>query len=235
MNTAYVYPCERPNCAEATKVFRHAERRPGCWRNLLLAVTGMIAVGLPFALGQSNASQRDQTKTTPDVEPSAQSIGMPDWQKAAGGKMAFEVASVRPSAPGTFRPPTFPLSLDESYLPTGGRFFADFGLDVYVEFAYKLWLTPEQREALFAHFPNWTKADKFTVEARGPADATKDQMRLMMQSLLADRFGLKVHYERRETPVLVMTLARPGKLGPKLRSHSEGPACDEVIPVPTDG
>jgi uncharacterized protein (TIGR03435 family) len=42
-----------------------------------------------------------------------------------------------------------------------------------------------------------------------------------MQSLLADRFGLKVRFEARETPVLVMMLAHPGKLGPKHHPHSE--------------
>jgi uncharacterized protein (TIGR03435 family) len=50
-------------------------------------------------------------------------------------------------------------------------------------------------------------------------------MRLMMQSLLADRFKLAVHFETREVPVLALTLDKPGKLGPKLRPHSEGPAC----------
>lgn len=46
------------------------------------------------------------------------------------------------------------------------------------------------------HFgPSWTKTDHFTIRARGPVDATKDQMRLMMQSPLADCFGLKMHFE----------------------------------------
>jgi hypothetical protein len=37
----------------------------------------------------------------------AQTPGAPDWQTAAGGKMAFEVASIRLAKPGIFTMPTF--------------------------------------------------------------------------------------------------------------------------------
>ena len=47
----------------------------------------------------------------------------------------------------------------------------------------------------------------------------------MLQSLLKERFGLAVHYETQDTPVLVMSFAKRGKLGPKLRRHEDGPAC----------
>ena len=52
-------------------------------------------------------------------------------------------------------------------------------------------------------------------------------MRLMMQSLLADRFKLRVHFETKEVPVLALTLVKSGKLGPKLLPHSEGPPCPD--------
>ena len=43
----------------------------------------------------------------------------------------------------------------------------------------------------------------------------------MMQSLLADRFKLRVHFEQRNEPVLALTLIKPGKLGPNFRPHVE--------------
>lgn len=49
--------------------------------------------------------------------------------------------------------------------------------------------------------------------------ATRDQYRLMMQTLLAERFGLQLHFEEIELPVLAMVLAKPGKPGPKLIPH----------------
>ena len=49
----------------------------------------------------------------------------------------------------------------------------------------------------------------------------------MMQSLLTDRFMLRVHFETKEVPVLALTLVNPSKLGPKLLPHSEGPPCPD--------
>src|ERR1700728_4571947 len=57
-------------------------------------------------------------------------------------------------------------------------------------------------------------------------------MRLMMQSLLADRFKLRVHFETKEGPVLALTLVEPGKLGPKLIPYSEGPSCPDSFEMP---
>jgi bla regulator protein blaR1 len=52
----------------------------------------------------------------------------------------------------------------------------------------------------------------------------------MMQSLLADRFKLAVHFETREAPVLAVMLVDPGRPGPKLIPHSQGPPCpDEYV------
>jgi bla regulator protein BlaR1 len=156
-----------------------------------------------------------------------------EWQVAAGGKMAFEVASVKPSPPGAFRPPNFPLDPGPAFVgvrtgePPRGRFSADFPLIVYITFAYKLSLTPDQRDAMLAHLPKWVASDAFEIDARAPqSNATKDQMRLMMQSLLADRFNLAVHFETQTVPALAMVLAKSEKLGAQLRPHAEGPPCE---------
>jgi uncharacterized protein (TIGR03435 family) len=148
------------------------------------------------------------------------------WEKAAGGKMAFEVVSIHLEKPGNFKPPLFALSPDDSYVSTGGRFFADFPLSVYIEFAYKIWLTDEQRSALLEHLPKWASSQSFVIEGRAPGNPTKDQMRLMVQSLLEDRFKLKMHFETQTASVLAMVLDKPGATGPKLIPHDQGPACD---------
>lgn len=150
-----------------------------------------------------------------------------DWEKAAGGKMSFEVASVKQNKSGDFVPAKFPLDDGDAYAPIGGLFTAvGFPVITYIQFAYKLHLTPSQGAALLAGMPKWVNADRFDVEARGPAAATKDQLRLMMQSLLADRFKLAVHRETQQGPVFALVLDKPGKTGPKLIPHSQGPPCD---------
>jgi uncharacterized protein (TIGR03435 family) len=153
------------------------------------------------------------------------SVDVAAWQTAAGGKMAFDVASIRPDT-GPFQIPSFALSPDNSFREPNGRFHADFPLDVYIEFAYKMWPTNEEHRQMLKGWPSWVGNDRYDIEAVAPLHATKDQYRLMMQDMLANRFGLKVHFEQREVPVLAMKLIHPGKPGPRLVPHRDGLPCD---------
>jgi bla regulator protein blaR1 len=166
--------------------------------------------------------------------PLAQPPYTPAWQRAAGTKMAFEAASIHVAEPGPFLPPSFELGIEDTAVPPGGRFFASFALEDYIEFAYKVMPTPEQREVLLAALPRWAKTQYFVIQAEAPGDPTKDQMRLMMQALLADRFHLRVHFETRIEPVLALVLVRPGRLGSGIRPHSQGLACDAQWTSPLD-
>ncbi len=154
------------------------------------------------------------------------STDMAVWRPAAGGKMAFEVASIHPDK-GPFRGPSFALSADDSFREPNGRFHADFTLSTYIEFAYKIWPTGEEERRMLAGLPDWISRQRYDLEATAPLHATKDQYRLMMQDLLANRFGLKVHFEQREMPVLAMRLTHPGETGPRLTPHAKGQPCDE--------
>lgn len=149
-----------------------------------------------------------------------------DWQAAAGGRMAFEVASVKPSKGGPVSP-GFPLNAGDAYRPTGGRFRADFPLWSYIQFAYKLWWPGDEQGREIERLPKWVTADRYAIEARAAGNPTKDQMRLMVQSLLAERFHLAAHFENREVPVFALTLVKAGKPGPNLRSHADGPPCGD--------
>ena len=64
--------------------------------------------------------------------------------------------------------------------------------------------------------PAWAKADEFDVNARAEGDENFERMRLMLQTLLADRFGLKVRRDARELPVYEMEVSKAGlKLVPE--------------------
>jgi uncharacterized protein (TIGR03435 family) len=102
--------------------------------------------------------------------------------------------------PGPFRPSNFPLDVSDAFRPVGDRFSANYS--VFITFAYKLRLLSaigdgagpaDIRKAM--HMPDWVMRDRYGIEARADGISTKDQMRLMMQSLLADRFGFKAHFE----------------------------------------
>jgi len=148
------------------------------------------------------------------------------WEIAAGGTMAFDVASVKrhaydPASRVYYPHSNFPLDSSDVYKPNGGLLSAEnWSVLTYISFAYKL--TGDQVERLV--YPKWAVNEHFDIEARGPANATKDQMRLMMQSLLAERFKMAVHWETRNVPVFRVVLAKAGKLGPDFEAYS-GPPC----------
>jgi len=97
----------------------------------------------------------------------------------------------------------------------------------YILFAYKVnvseTLTPG---GFMRQFPDWAVRNKFDINARAESpNPTKDDMRLMVQTLLEDRFKLAVHRENRIVPVLALTLAKPMRVGPQLRVHEGTSLC----------
>jgi len=166
--------------------------------------------------------------------PSMWAQDAPDWQARAGGKMAFEVASVKPSK-GAIVPSNVPLNPWEEYTATQGSFRADATLSTYIQFAYKLWPSDVQSRE-YSRLAKWVASDRYSIEARAaPGNPTNDQMRLMVQSLLAERFQLAAHFETRDVSAFELTVAKPGKLGPKLVPHASGPPCDQPGPSPGEG
>ena len=149
--------------------------------------------------------------------------------------MAFDVASIKQSISGETPHADFPWDAGDGYSPKGGLLsVTSFPLRNFIGFAYKL--TSYQNLGLASQLPKWATTERFDVEARAAQDnPTKDQMRLMMQSLLADRFKLEAHVETRQDPVFALVLAKPGKIGPQLRPHPDDPHCSDapiVAPVP---
>jgi uncharacterized protein (TIGR03435 family) len=158
----------------------------------------------------------------------------PQWQIDAGGKMEFDVSSVKQNtAPQTAQTvhANVPLTSQDDFAPTGGLLSAaNWQLFAYMRFAYKL--TPAQDRAVIAQLPKWANDNRYDIQARASGNPTKDQFRLMVQGLLADRFKLAVHYERQQLPVFAMVLEKPGKLGPKLRPHPADSPCSVAPPPP---
>ncbi|MEQ1759185.1 MAG: TIGR03435 family protein [Vicinamibacterales bacterium] len=65
--------------------------------------------------------------------------------------------------------------------------------------------------------PSWFDTERFDITGRAPVETTQDDMMLMVQELLADRFKLVLHMETRQLPVYVLLPSRAdGRPGPKL-------------------
>lgn len=69
--------------------------------------------------------------------------------------------------------------------------------------------------------PGWTDTDHFEVNATMRPGESREDAREMLRTLLADRFGLAAHIEKRDLPVTILTFG--GQLGPKMRRS--GPDC----------
>lgn len=167
-----------------------------------------------------------QSRETPPQ--TTQKPPVPLGQTPEAGKMEFEVVSIHPTKPGEFTPPNFDLTAGKNWWPNS-LFRADFPVLIYIAFAYDLFPTSAEAESLLTHQPNWVSEEGMAIRMRASGNPTKDQARLMMQSMLAERFKLAIHFEMREVPVVALTLIRPGKLGPKIHPHAQGPPCD--VPV----
>lgn len=111
---------------------------------------------------------------------------------------AFEVASVKPAAPGESGPGDIPRNMDNS---PGHFIMRNVPLRYCLEWAYDL-------KDYEISGPEWIKAEnRFDIEATAPG-ASENDMRLMLQTLLLDRFQMKVH---RETKNLDVYALLPGK------------------------
>jgi uncharacterized protein (TIGR03435 family) len=88
----------------------------------------------------------------------------------------------------------------------------DSTLKALIGLAYKV------QEFQIAGGPSWIESDRFDVEGRTEdRNADSDRLRLMLRSLLEDRFKLMLHMETREAPIYALVIAKGGlkmKLSP---------------------
>src|SRR6185312_12640694 len=159
----------------------------------------------------------------------AQTPIAPTWQVAAGGKLEFEVAAIRQAGPSSSEIGNVDLDSSDYFVRyTGGLVTTSGSLTNYIIFAYKIEDASEYPRVQ-AQLPRWAQTAQFYLEARPPAlpgaIPTKDQLRLMVQSLLADRFKLVLHTEIRPHPAYLLTLDRPGAPGSLLQQHPEDALC----------
>ena len=128
-----------------------------------------------------------------------------DWQAKAGGKMAFDVASVKLSTEKQVVPLSVPLDAGDRYRPNGGYFRANVPLWSYIQFAYKLWVPVGDQQKEVARLPQWVTTDRYTW--RGPREIERSAKASPPR---ATRQGLSLL-------ILVAQLARAVRVLPQLK------------------
>jgi uncharacterized protein (TIGR03435 family) len=129
-------------------------------------------------------------------------------------KPSFEVISIKPSAPG----PGI-----RGGGTRGDRFnMAHATLKMLLQQAYQKTSagTPSSQLQIIGG-PNWMDSDQYDITATADCSGgvlSRDQVQLMVRSLLEDRFQLKAHMETRELPLYNLVA---GKDGPKIKASAD--------------
>jgi uncharacterized protein (TIGR03435 family) len=96
----------------------------------------------------------------------------------------------------------------------------------------------DRAPAFLKQLPTWVTEERYDIQARAQGNPGKDQMRLMMRSLLAERFKLAMHEETREVTVAELVAAKEGRLGPNIQRHPANSSCpldaDPSVAAPDD-
>lgn len=147
-------------------------------KKLLLATAGLVTLVTPLVVAQSSPIVVADSPT-------------------------FEVASVKPTKPGT----PLPFVLSPS------RFTMRAPVRVLIQNAYQL-----LQDGQLDGGPSWLTSDTFDIVATVAGNPPREQIPLMLRALLAERFKLVVHTETRDLPIYALVLARKdGKLGARIR------------------
>jgi len=130
------------------------------------------------------------------------------------GAPEFEVASVKLAAPQTGDGVFVgvrggPGTQDPTRITYVNESFRNLVMEAYGVRAYQV------------SGPGWIDTQRYDIAAKVAEGANKDQVRVMLQNLLGDRFRLVLHHEARDFPVFELTVARSGS---KLRTSSSSPA-----------
>jgi uncharacterized protein (TIGR03435 family) len=154
------------------------------------SIAGTWTQGAPVALNLTRATPQTAWEI-PEPPP-------PPVRMAANANPAFEVATIRPSDPA--RPGQI-VTLRGAEVITTNVTVHDL-----INLAY--WLHPKQ----LTGGPAWTDSEKYDMAGKpdAPGQPNVDQMKMMIQKLLADRFQLKFHFEKRDLSAYAVRIAKTG-------------------------
>lgn len=179
--------------------------------NQLVAAVGVAAVAAPLLFGVVSSSQNATDSLAAN----------------SGPLPSFEVASVKPNNSG---------ARNVGIRMTPGRFRAEnVTPKMLIEFAYNI------KDSQLSGGPGWIDSDHYDVDAKtgespgneqqltaAARDQRTEQLRLMVQSLLADRFKLTLTRETKDLPIYALVVT---KGGPKFH---ESPPMPDGAAVPAD-
>jgi len=168
----------------------------------LLVATAAVTLAAPVTIGALAAAPRVLAVVPLD----------------AGNKPSFASATVKPNKTGDVR-------VMMRMVPGGAWDASNVTLESMIRLAYRL------QEAQLVGGPAWIYTDRYDIQAQSAQGGTPKEFGERMQSLLAERFNLKLHSETREIPIYALVPANAdGSRGPALL-----PAAVDCVAFARDG
>jgi uncharacterized protein (TIGR03435 family) len=152
-------------------------------------------------------------------------VPMAEQRTALTSQPTFEVATVKPSPPNEQR--TFITGSPDRFTAVAAS------LRSLVAYAYRL------RDFQIVGGPVWANSDRWAVDAKMAPEfvsqtrtdlAIPDTKALMVQSLLNERFKLKIHWEKRDLPAYALMFT---KTGSKLKISTAQSSANAPASAPT--
>jgi uncharacterized protein (TIGR03435 family) len=129
---------------------------------------------------------------------------------SADANPSFEVATIKPSKPDDQR---------KAFIVQGNEFhIINQPLSQMISFAFDV-----QAKQVIG-LPDWADSDKFDIDGKpdGVGAPSGKQWKMMIQKLLADRFALKFHKDKKELSVYVLSVSKTGEKMSKNDSAPNG-------------
>jgi uncharacterized protein (TIGR03435 family) len=166
------------------------------------SITGNWTQGSPVPLNFE--------RTTPETEWAIPKPPPPIPPMAADANPSFEVATIKPSKPDDQR---------KAFIVRGNEFhIINQPLTQMISFAFDV-----QAKQVIG-LPDWAESDKFDIDGKPDGEGAPNgkQWKIMIQKLLADRFGLKFHKDKKELSVYVLSVSKTGEKMTKNDSSPNG-------------
>jgi bla regulator protein blaR1 len=206
-------------------------------KKLLLAGAGLLALAGPFVVGIVNApSVRAQTpRSLAQGAQSAPTATPTDTAKQAATAQPathhrFDVVSIKPCKPGvTSGAPVLGGDSSPGRLSIGCGILADTDNIGLIQVAYNRYASGQLTSLKVIPIeggPDWIHSERYEIDAKSDGQPSILMMEgPMMQTILEDRFKLKLHREIRQGPVYELAL---GKGSSKLKPLQDG-SCTPVV------
>jgi uncharacterized protein (TIGR03435 family) len=147
------------------------------------------------------------------------------FAQTAENSPTFEVASVKPAAPI--------IGNRIMVMMRGGPGSNDPGQITYSNVTlYNVLMNAYGVKSFQISGPGWLDSERYDIVAKVRRGATKAECKVMMQNLLAERFKLTLHRDKKDLPMYALVV---GKNGPKLKESVEDPVAAAAMRQPTMG